>query len=43
METLASFSALTSQNMEGSIFLQDRNLMKYGEICLETLVGMALT
>lgn len=39
---VTSFPALTSWNMEGYIFLQDRNLMKFSEICLETLTEIAL-
>lgn len=40
---VTSFPALTPWNMEGYIFLQDRNLMKYSEICLETLTEIELT
>ena len=39
---VASFSALTPWNMEGYILLQDRNLMNYSEMCLETPTEIAL-
>lgn len=39
---VTSFPARTPWNMEGYIFLQDRNRMKYSEICLETLTEIAL-